>query len=60
MDPSKEESLLSELRHISGRLTDVMTNMGDDASGPGERIAAIRADLDELRSRMEDHASGKP
>jgi hypothetical protein len=56
MNPSKEQSLLSELKQICSRLGDVVDGIDVDPGGCKEKIDGICADLVELRDRVGDPA----
>ena len=59
MKASNEESLLTELRRIGGRLGDVMIEMEQNPNRSDGKIADIRTDLDELHTRIDGHAAAE-
>ena len=56
MEPSKEQSLLTELQSLSTRLNEVIDQIQSGAVDLDEAVSEIRDDLKELHLRLDDHA----
>jgi hypothetical protein len=59
MNLSNEQSLISELKQICGRLGDAVAGINIDPGGSKKEIDGICADLAELRRRMGDQTAAR-